>query len=307
MTPLLIAAKFLPAARLCMRICLQLVEARANIDFKGTDQCTALQVLRGRHEQAQREDGGTDADGSTSASITTPFLQRPPSQAASQWDPDTSPAAWEQAAKFMARLREWTERQEGNNVRMAPILWAAQKGDKDMFKLLAEAQADVRAQDHDGKTALHYAVQGDEPDICKTLITGKARVDMQDYAGQTPLHLGAIHNKPKAITWLLGNCRLGMDQNDAVEFVRKLFLIPDHSGNNALHYAAEGSLEACESLVQFARRQQLDKTVVSFPNSTSMTPLHILCTNSRLRYVSCCSFLQLISLPRIKIRRRRCT
>lgn len=77
-----------------------------------------------------------------------------------------------------------------DNMGMAPIHWASDRGDLDILKLLVEdLQADVNFQDETGQTALHYAVSCSHEEICKYLIGKGANIKIQDEDGVTALEM----------------------------------------------------------------------------------------------------------------------
>lgn len=74
---------------------------------------------------------------------------------------------------------------------MAPIHWAADRGDLNIVKLLVEDHsADINFQDSTGQTALHYAASCNHKDICKYLVNRSALVNIPDCDGVTALDLG---------------------------------------------------------------------------------------------------------------------
>lgn len=77
-----------------------------------------------------------------------------------------------------------------DNMGMAPIHWASDRGDLDILKFLIEnLQADVNFQDDTGQTALHYAVSCSHEEICKYLVGKGASIKIQDEDGVTALDM----------------------------------------------------------------------------------------------------------------------
>lgn len=77
-----------------------------------------------------------------------------------------------------------------DNMGMAPIHWASDRGDLDILKFLVEnLQADVNFQDETGQTALHYAVSCSYEEICKYLVSKGASIKIQDEDGLTALEM----------------------------------------------------------------------------------------------------------------------
>ncbi|XP_060851600.1 acyl-CoA-binding domain-containing protein 6 [Rhopalosiphum padi] len=73
---------------------------------------------------------------------------------------------------------------------MAPIHWAADRGDFDILKFLVENHsADVNFQDNTRQTALHYAASCGHEEICKYLVSKGARINIEDEDGITPLEM----------------------------------------------------------------------------------------------------------------------
>ncbi len=81
--------------------------------------------------------------------------------------------------------------------RATPLHLAAQGGHGEVCALLLRRQAYVDARDHEGRTALHYALCLGEAspearaEVVGTLLAGGATPGAQDASGHTPLHLAA--------------------------------------------------------------------------------------------------------------------
>lgn len=73
---------------------------------------------------------------------------------------------------------------------MAPIHWASDRGNLPVLKLLIEElSADINLQDEMGQTALHYAVTCCHDDVCLYLIEKGARTDIPDDEGMTAFQM----------------------------------------------------------------------------------------------------------------------
>ncbi|KAL8869264.1 MAG: hypothetical protein Q9174_004401 [Haloplaca sp. 1 TL-2023] len=104
---------------------------------------------------------------------------------------------------------------------------AAKKGDeRRIFEILLRGDY-VNARDHNGKTALHFAVESFQSPTIRTLLDHRANVNIADATGVTALHIAAERNNDFATLVLL---RYGANVN-----ARTLL------GWTALHYAAENA------------------------------------------------------------------
>src|SRR6266478_4828778 len=72
-----------------------------------------------------------------------------------------------------------------------PLHLASENGHLDVVHFLLERDADVSAQDKDGRTPLHLASQAGQLDVTCVLIEHGADVSTQNKDGQTPLHLAS--------------------------------------------------------------------------------------------------------------------
>lgn len=80
-----------------------------------------------------------------------------------------------------------------------PIHFASVKS----IAVLANAGADLAAQDNDGRTALHWAVADGRADVATELLRQNASVFVADRQGRTPLHLAALQRSEPIIDALL--------------------------------------------------------------------------------------------------------
>ena len=74
---------------------------------------------------------------------------------------------------------------------------------RDAAEKLLAADANVRAADKDGMTALHYAAQSGSAHLSLVFNAGLTDVNVRNKAGLTPLHIAAIEGTESAAAWLL--------------------------------------------------------------------------------------------------------
>ncbi|MGE3405140.1 MAG: ankyrin repeat domain-containing protein [Vicinamibacterales bacterium] len=92
---------------------------------------------------------------------------------------------------------------------VSPLVTAAKAGDAATVRsLLARPGADVNATEHDGTTALHWAVQHGQVDVVKALIRARADVNRKNRYGVAPLWLAATNGDNASVEALL---RAGAD------------------------------------------------------------------------------------------------
>jgi serine/threonine-protein phosphatase 6 regulatory ankyrin repeat subunit A/serine/threonine-protein phosphatase 6 regulatory ankyrin repeat subunit B len=157
------------------------------------------------------------------------------------------------------------------------LMWAAEKGDKEVCELLISKGADVNAKDKNGLTPLHLACWQEAKDSSasvKALLEAGANVKATDKDGWTPLHFAA-QSHAEVIALLL---RAGADVNaasseengrytpihvacwsdakDSSSSVKALLeaganvKAVDKGGRTALHWAAgNGYKDICELLI----------------------------------------------------------
>lgn len=104
-----------------------------------------------------------------------------------------------------------------NNRGQTGLMWAAAKGLKDNVMLLILHQANVNAQDKDGRSALHYAVDASVTslyplDTTSYLIENGADIDLKTANKRTPLMLSI--GKPITMTKYLLQKKAGMEHRD---------------------------------------------------------------------------------------------
>lgn len=106
------------------------------------------------------------------------------------------------------------------------LLQAAQKGDLETVKELAEKVSEVNIYDNDMNTALHFAAANDQADVVKFLASKKANLNSQNDVGETALHQAAYNNAKGAMIALLdaGASALIKDKNGYLASDRTMYL-----------------------------------------------------------------------------------
>lgn len=114
------------------------------------------------------------------------------------------------------------------------MLIAAHDSYANLLKFMLEnVSMDINAQDHQGKTAMHYAVMSGDVGMVKILLGHGANIDTQDHEGKTPLY-DAVEKNHVAIADLLidqgADKKLGTFENGTVpqdicrtQSMRKIF------------------------------------------------------------------------------------
>ncbi len=91
----------------------------------------------------------------------------------------------------------------------SPLVQAAKAGDAAAVRAaLATPGVNVNATEHDGTTALHWAVQHGQADLVKALIRARANVNLKNRYGVAPLWLAATNGDNASVEALL---RAGAD------------------------------------------------------------------------------------------------
>jgi len=83
------------------------------------------------------------------------------------------------------------------------LMWAARKGDIDLFKQVMEKNPDVNVRSKNGASALLFAPQGKNPEIVKILLDHNAEVNIKGHNGITPLLVAAQNGNPKIVKMLI--------------------------------------------------------------------------------------------------------
>ena len=83
-----------------------------------------------------------------------------------------------------------------------PIHYAIKEGDEDIIKHLLSQNADVNAQDEQGRSPLMYSIQKNNLKAIKQLITLKVNIELCDFKGKNALWYAGKENNNKMISIL---------------------------------------------------------------------------------------------------------
>ena len=126
---------------------------------------------------------------------------------------------------------------------VSPLVQASKAGDVTKARtLLARPGTDVNGTEHDGTTALHWAVQNGNSDLVKALIRAKANVNAKNRYGVAPIWLAAANGHDAVLEALL---RAGADAHttraDSGETVLMIGAMSGHPGvlQRLLAYGAD--------------------------------------------------------------------
>jgi ankyrin repeat protein len=84
-----------------------------------------------------------------------------------------------------------------------PLLFAAEKGRKDVAEWLLSHKADVDAKAIDGETPLHFAAELGHKDMAELLLAHGANINATNRDGYTPLHAAALAGHKEVVELLL--------------------------------------------------------------------------------------------------------
>ena len=175
-----------------------------------------------------------------------------------------------------------------NIFQYTPLIVTFRNGHFDAFTFLIDKGADVNLQDHDGYTALHYAVESENfdafswlvyngadvnlqyrngqsalhfasSDICQCLIQNQADIDVRDSHYCTPLMQASCNNDVKKVAMLIEN-------GAKVD-------LQDVDGNTALHHAVLNSHDSHEYTPDICLALLTAKASIHLCNSQGWTPL----------------------------------
>ena len=177
-----------------------------------------------------------------------------------------------------------------NIFQYTPLIVTFRNGHFDAFTFLIDKGADVNLQDHDGYTALHYAVESENfdafswlvyngadlnlqyrngqwalhfasSDICQCLIQNQADIDVRDSHYCTPLMQASCNNDVKKVAMLIEN-------GAKVD-------LQDVDGNTALHHAVLNSYDSLgfERTPDICLALLTAKASIHLCNSQGWTPL----------------------------------
>lgn len=92
----------------------------------------------------------------------------------------------------------------------SPLIDAVKAGDHEAVRALLGQPGSVKAVEHDGTTALHWAIRADDLDMARMLLAAGADVKAATREGVTPLMLAAINGSLPAVSLLI---EAGADAN----------------------------------------------------------------------------------------------
>jgi ankyrin repeat protein len=87
--------------------------------------------------------------------------------------------------------------------RVPKLIAAVKAGNRDMVRALVKQAAEVKATEHDGTTALHWAARADDLDTIKLLLRSGADSNAATREGITPLSLAAVNGSLAAAQVLI--------------------------------------------------------------------------------------------------------
>ena len=106
------------------------------------------------------------------------------------------------------------------------IHFAAENGNLDTIKYLAEKGADLLDKDDFGATAMHYAARSNKLDVLKYLVDKKVNYTDRDNRGWTAMHYAASGGSIETVEYLLSK---GLNINELNETGRTpLFFVRDY-------------------------------------------------------------------------------
>ena len=138
------------------------------------------------------------------------------------------------------------------------LMWAARKGDIDLFKQVMEKKPDVNARSKNGASALLFAPQGKNPEIVKILLDHNAEVNIKGHNGVTPLLVAAQNGNSEIVKILIEH---GADVHAKTDF-------------------GESSLESAitSKHIEVVRQLLSAGINVTEPLKTGWYPLHVAAT-----------------------------
>lgn len=86
---------------------------------------------------------------------------------------------------------------------ITPLMYAAKRGDEDLFKFLIEAKADIHARNKKDQNVLMFAAAGGNSNILKVCIDSGLDVNHKCKLGSIPLSHAAAYERDVAIKMLL--------------------------------------------------------------------------------------------------------
>ncbi|XP_022778092.1 ankyrin-1-like isoform X2 [Stylophora pistillata] len=153
--------------------------------------------------------------------------------------------------------KELLETKFGQN-KMTALHIAIEKGHEEVVKLLLENEADPRATDHYGRTALHVAtsIQKENIYILDLILSKDVDVNAQEENRNTPVKLAAEKGHLKTVKWLISK-GANVDEADKVD-------------NTTLHFAAK---KGHDQVLELLLTEVADRTIGK-QNKDKKTALH---------------------------------
>ncbi|XP_071090913.1 ankyrin repeat domain-containing protein 55-like [Haliotis cracherodii] len=177
-----------------------------------------------------------------------------------------------------------------DNEQMTALHWAAFHGRPTHLEDLIARQADIFAQDIDGKTPMHWAAQNGSKKSCDILASstdGAELINLADHSGKTAVHFAAAAGHAEIVQLLSGfpGCDLealdpddrtplhwasATGQTESIKTLLALNVSPnpvDAEGGTPLEYARQSRYTDCESLLvkklgkKFGRNNSKDTQV----------------------------------------------
>ena len=155
------------------------------------------------------------------------------------------------------------------------IHWAANYGQDQVVRFLAESSCDINARDWKNITALHYAAAQNHSHVVDSLIQLGASMNAKDSSGSGPLHYACWEGN-------LNVCRLLLSSGADIE-------LANNEDNTPLHWAArKGDLNMVELLLKHGANAEAEA------GDAMATPLQLaeekVCTNYVITLTRGCRF-----------------
>eukprot|EP00026_Physarum_polycephalum_P000501 Phypoly_transcript_00502.p1 GENE.Phypoly_transcript_00502~~Phypoly_transcript_00502.p1 ORF type:complete len:1390 (-),score=279.22 Phypoly_transcript_00502:293-4462(-) len=150
-----------------------------------------------------------------------------------------------------------------------PFQVACARGHADIAMLfLKRGGVNVKQEDRNGWSVIHYACHGGNPEIVKEIVRRGANVKAKSKVGWTPLHCAARGGHVEVANIIL-----------AKKEATKLVFARDQIKNTPLHYAClSGHLRMSEVLIAKGAS-------VTDANDLKQSPLHLACANGNLQLI----------------------